>query len=232
MFPRVFLWEEDIVKYKKGTLIASVLILLIVIGIGVSFLLSEEQEQIEEWVEVDFTNIDSAVANVLKEMPEIQAELDEIRRIDDKKALKDSFLEVPIEDLFRVEKRQFRLEVENQLTNQFEEDMKVVAKEMTKNDLKALSIAEEEYHVTVSQAEVNAYIEKHIAPVVVKEKEAYAQALGLTLYELDYAFDRDIYVMDTLWSKLNPVLYERYPQQEGENANDYLDRIKRQFYSN
>lgn len=37
--------------------------------------------------------------------------------------------------------------------------------------------------------------------------------------------------MDTLWDKLMPVLMARYPQEDGEDSNLYLDRIKDEFYS-
>ncbi len=110
----------------------------------------------------------------------------------------------------------FRLEVENQLSNKKNTlDTNSIAMTYTKNYLDALSIAEKFYGVTVSQEEVTKYIDENIAPVVLEEKEAYAKALGLTVY------DRDIYVMDTLWNKLIPVLMERYPKQEGEEDNSY-----------
>ncbi len=76
------------------------------------------------------------------------------------------------------------------------------------------------------------YIDQNVAVVQTEEKEKYAKALGLTLQELDYVFDRDFYVMDTLWEKLIPVLMETYPQQDEENQNDYLQRIEKEFYQN
>lgn len=102
----------------------------------------------------------------------------------------------------------------------------------TNKYLEAIQIAKEIYGVSVTQEEVNHYIDKNVTGFVNSEKEEYAKALGLSLYELDYSFDRDFYVMDTLWDKLIPVLMERYPQEDGEDNNLYLERIKKEFYSN
>src|SRR5690606_37585678 len=140
---------------------------------------------------IDYTNIDSAVASVLKTMPEIKAEIKEIKSTMNKKNMSYSvnntrIEDVPIEELFSVKKRQFRLEVENRLANKKSDDnTEAIAEEFTNNYLEAISIAKEVYGVTVSQEEITKYIENNIAPIVVKEKEAYAKALGLTLNELD-----------------------------------------------
>jgi len=217
-------------------------LLLVVIG---SYILFKQKTNadtanianVNDVLTIDYTNIDSAVASVLKTMPEIKAEIKEIKSTMNKKNMSYSvnntrIEDVPIEELFSVKKRQFRLEVENRLANKKSDDnTEAIAEEFTNNYLEAISIAKEVYGVTVSQEEITKYIENNIAPIVVKEKEAYAKALGLTLNELDYAFDRDIYVMDTLWKKLYPVLFEKYPQQNGEDDNAYLERIKKEFYS-
>jgi len=102
-----------------------------------------------------------------------------------------------------------------------------MAKKWTNNNLDALKIAKEIYGVNVSQEEVTKYIEGNVAPFHFKEREAYANALGLSLYELDFIFDRDIYVMDTLWNKLTPVLMEKHHKLDGENQNEYLEKIKK-----
>lgn len=117
------------------------------------------------------------------------------------------------------------------MTGQKDTDLSDIAIKHTNNYLKAFSIAEKVYGVTVSQDEVTKYIDENITPIVSDNKEAYANALGLTTYELDYAFDRDIYALDTLWNKLIPVLMKEHPQQDGEDDNDYMDRIKAEFYS-
>lgn len=207
-------------KIQKMMIPVGAFIVLILTCIGCNF--KSNQETIDEIAEtaygndivtVDYKNIDSVVADVLHTMPEIQSEIDEIRSTFDKDnksfSINNIHVEnVPIEKLFSSKKRQFRFEVEKRLSDQKSEHLTAsVAEEFTNNYLDALSIAEEVYGVTVSQQEVTKYIDEHIAPIVVEEKAAYAKALGLSTYELDYAFDRDIYVMDVLWEKLMPILF-------------------------
>ena len=94
----------------------------------------------------------------------------------------------------------------------------------------ALETADSRYGVSVTQDEVTSYIDQHVATFVNEEKTRYAAALGLSLYELDYIFDRDFYVMDVLWEKLMPFLMKQHPQHAGEDSNSYIQRMKDEFY--
>lgn len=222
---------------KKIGILSVVLLLGITIGVGNHKVVGEEQKELVEqddlretdFVEIDYTNIDSVVNKILKEVPKVSLEVETIRKGSNEKTMKHSE-----ESILNVEKTKFRFKVESELTNQKNyEDVEITAEAetFTKNYLRALSIAEDYYGVSVSQEEVTKYIDEYISVVITEEKEKYAKALGLTLYELDYIFDRDFYVMDTLWDKLIPVLMEKYPQEKGEDQNIYFERIKEEFYS-
>lgn len=176
-------------------------------------------------VSSDRNELEYAVGKVLDEMPEIAYKLLVTK-------YNDLNLASVVESLDN-KKAEFRLKVHNEISNLKHDNayLEKVAIEETERYLDAIRIAEEIYGVSVTQEEVNHYIDTNVADVVLPEKERYAKALGISLYDLDYSFDRDFYVMDTLWDKLMPVLLERYPREDGEDPNIYLDRIKNEFYS-
>jgi len=176
-------------------------------------------------VSSDRNELEYAVGKVLDEMPEIAYKLLVTK-------YNDLNLASVVESLDN-KKAEFRLKVHNEISNLKHDNayLEKVAIEETERYLDAIRIAEEIYGVSVTQEEVNHYIDTNVADVVLPEKERYAKALGISLYDLDYSFVRDFYVMDTLWDKLMPVLMERYPREDGEDPNIYLDRIKNEFYS-
>src|SRR5699024_12584297 len=119
--------------------------------------------------------------------------------------------DAPVRDLLNERKSISRIKEESGLANPKEpKTVRDLAKERVDNHLNALSIAENIYKVTIPQEEITSYIDDHISNITSDEKELYANALGLTVEELDYIFDRDIYAMDTLWEKLLPVLMENH----------------------
>lgn len=194
--------------------------LLLTIGISSQIVFGKEQNAVSrERIEHEY-----AVAKVLDEMPDIAHKLQE--------TTKESGLAL-VEESLDKRKTEFRLKVHNEMS-QLKHDnayLEKAAVEETERYIDAIRIAQEIYDVRVTQQEVNHYIDTNVAGVMTPEKERYAKALGITHYELDYSFDRDFYVMDTLWDKLMPVLMARYPQEDGEDSNLYLDRIKDEFYS-
>lgn len=210
------------IMFNKKIVIALLGILLVVAAIGISDRIALKKDD-NTPIELDYTNIDMIVDEALKEVPEVETILLNSRN---------KTMDYATIDVFNVQKQKFRLAVQNKLIDKkITEDIEVTANEFVNNYLNALSIAEEVYGVTVSQEEVTKYIDEHIANVITEEKEKYAKALDLTLFELDYNFDRDFYVLDTLWQKLTPVLMEKHPQENGEEDNRYLERIKTEFYS-
>lgn len=207
-------------KKNKG-IIFSISTILLIFGIFSQIVFSKGKNVASD----DGVDLESAVAKVLSEMPEItinQAKTSRVVNIDSVEASMDS------------KKAEFRLKVQNEVSNLKNDNAYLERTAIADTDkyLEAIQIAKEIYGVSVTQEEVNHYIDKNVAGFVNSEKEEYAKALGLSLYELDYSFDRDFYVMDTLWDKLIPVLMERYPQEDGEDSNLYLERIKKEFYSN
>ncbi|WP_409369298.1 hypothetical protein [Lysinibacillus sp. 38-6] len=184
--------------------------------------MGKESNAVSSVVDLEF-----AVAKVLDEMPDV--------KLNNAKSLGRSvnLNSESIENTLNNRKAGFRLKVHNEMSHLKHDNayLEKVAVKETERYIDALRIAKEIYGVSISQEEVNQYIATNVADIVLPEKERYAKALGISLYELDYSFDRDFYVMDTLWDKLMPVLLEWYPQEEGEDNNLYLDRIKDQFYS-
>lgn len=184
--------------------------------------LGKESNAVSNVVDLEF-----AVAKVLDEMPDV--------KLNNAKSLGRSvnLNSESVENTLNNRKAEFRLKVHNEMSHLKHDNayLEKVAVEETERYLDAIRIAQEIYDVSITQEEVNQYIATNVADYVLPEKERYAKALGISLYELDYSFDRDFYVMDTLWDKLIPVLMKRYPQEDGEDNNLYLDRIKDQFYS-
>ena len=194
--------------------------LLLTIGISSKIVFGKEQNAVSrERIEHEY-----AVAKVLDEMPDIAHKLQE--------TTKESGLAL-VEESLDKRKAEFRLKVHNEMSHLKHDNayLEKAAVEETERYIDAIRIAKEIYGVSISQDEVNQYIATNVADIVLPEKERYAKALGISLYKLDYSFDRDFYVMDTLWDKLMPVLMARYPQEDGEDSNLYLDRIKDEFYS-
>ncbi|TKI47535.1 hypothetical protein [Lysinibacillus tabacifolii] len=194
--------------------------LLLTIGISSKIVFGKEQNAVSrERIEHEY-----AVAKVLDEMPDIAHKLQE--------TTKESGLAL-VEESLDKRKAEFRLKVHNEMSHLKHNNayLEKAAVEETERYIDAIRIAKAIYGVSISQDEVNQYIATNVADIVLPEKERYAKALGISLYKLDYSFDRDFYVIDTLWDKLMPVLMARFPQEDGEDSNLYLDRIKDEFYS-
>lgn len=216
-------------KRKKTIIICIVSLLTFTAGISTYISLGENKNE-QTVVTFDYEQLDNVVPKTLKTMPNIEEYITSIHERD-MKTFKNILNDTPVKDLFDESKSLFRIKVESGLAKQKEpKNVKDLAKERVDNHLNALSIAENIYKVTISQEEITSYIDDHISNITSDEKELYANALGLTVEELDYIFDRDIYAMDTLWEKLLPVLMENQPQKEDEDNNEYLERIKMEFY--
>jgi len=211
------------VQKKNKVIIFSVSTILLLIAISSQIVFGKDKNVIDN-VNAD---LESAVAKILDEMPDV--------KLNNAKSLGRSvnLNSESVENTLNNRKAEFRLKVHNEMSHLKHDNayLEKVAVEETERYIDALRIAKEIYGVSISQEEVNQYIATNVADIVLPEKERYAKALGISLYELDYSFDRDFYVMDTLWDKLMPVLLERYPQEDGEDSNLYLDRIKDEFYS-
>lgn|GEM_PF-1431101 len=208
---------------KNKVFIFSISTIVLLVAISSQIVFGKDKNIIDN-VNAD---LESAVAKILDEMPDV--------KLNNAKSLGRSvnLNSESVENTLNNRKAEFRLKVHNEMSHLKHDNayLEKVAVEETERYLDAIRIAQEIYDVSITQEEVNQYIATNVADYVLPEKERYAKALGISLYELDYSFDRDFYVMDTLWDKLIPVLMKRYPQEDGEDNNLYLDRIKDQFYS-
>ncbi|MFJ5789608.1 hypothetical protein ACIP9G_05915 [Lysinibacillus sp. NPDC093197] len=208
---------------KNRIIIFSVCALFFIVAFSRQIVFGNEKN-VTNNVSVD---LETAVAKVLNEMPDVTK--NQAKSLGKSVNLNSQSVENTMDN----KKAEFRLKVHNEMSNLKHDNayLEKVAIEETARYIDAIRIAEEIYGVSITQEEVNLYIATNVADVVLPEKERYAKALGISLYDLDYNFDRDFYVMDTLWDKLMPVLLERYPKEDGEDPNLYLDRIKSEFYS-
>jgi hypothetical protein len=71
-------------------------------------------------------------------------------------------------------------------------------------------IAQNQYDIFVTEKEIDNYIKVGPNTSNLPQHLAYADALGLTLEELNHNFDRDIYEKNVIWLKLKPELEKRY----------------------
>lgn len=175
----------------------------------------DQQSNMQEpiMIELDYSKMDEAVAKVSKDM-NYQIDLPVVEDIH----------KMELTDFFSVEKTAFRMNVENEIANVLvHADVEKKAEEQVKGYLQTLTLAEKEYGVTITQAEVTTFIDQYIAPAEIEEKNHFANALGISREELDHLFDRDFYIMDALYEKLISVLQEKYPDLS-------LEEMKEQFY--
>lgn len=213
---------------KKVTII-TLATLSIVILFSSNFIFGSNES---EFVELDYNNVEKAVNQVFKNINPSKIGLSKA----EEKGLSiaaEKAKEIPIIELISDDKITFRAMVEHVMLggksiaiNSIHENSKQRANILRQS----IITAENVYGVTVSQDEITKYIDDKIAHIVNEDKQKFAVSIGLTTYELDYVFDRDIYAMDVLWDKIIPVLMKTYPQYEDENENNYFDRIKENFY--
>ncbi len=74
--------------------------------------------------------------------------------------------------------------------------------------------AKNEYGITVTDEEIDEYIENGPDKSENPQRLAFAEALGMTLKEYNHEFDRDLYENQVLMHKLLPKLEEKYDIEE------------------
>lgn len=84
------------------------------------------------------------------------------------------------------------------------------AKERLQYEKSWLELALNEYNITFTDQEVDEWIANGPDKHPVKEMYDQAEALGLTLEELNHEYDRDFYIKWVVWDKLRPVLADKY----------------------
>lgn len=81
-----------------------------------------------------------------------------------------------------------------------------------------INYAKTEYGVSATSAEIDNYLKEGPDKSKDIQHKAFAEALGLTLKELNHTFDRDLYEKNVIWLKLRPKLENKY----GTSDNNVL----------
>jgi hypothetical protein len=122
---------------------------------------------------------------------------------------------------------QEKLNYETDLTD---EQVIKLAEKSLEQDKVWKSIAEDKYGVTVTETEVDKYIKEGPDTFDLPQMQAYADALGLSLEELNHNFDRDIYEKNVIWLQLKPELEKKYGITDNNKQVDkYEEEVEKQL---
>ncbi|MDR7074669.1 hypothetical protein [Fictibacillus barbaricus] len=92
------------------------------------------------------------------------------------------------------------------------------------------SIAKNKYKVSTTQKEVDNYIKEGPDTSDLPQHRAFADAMGLSLEELNHNFDRDIYEKNVIWLKLKPKLEKKYnTTNNNEQIEKYNEEVEKQL---
>ncbi|OCA88420.1 hypothetical protein A8F94_24485 [Bacillus sp. FJAT-27225] len=120
---------------------------------------------------------------------------------------------------------QEKLYYETDLTD---EQVLELSKQAMEEDKAWKSIAKDEYGITVTVEEVENFIKEGPDTSDLPQHLAYADALGLTLEELNHDFDRDIYEKNVIWLKLKPELEKKYDiTDNNKQVKKYEEEVKK-----
>ncbi|MCA1319298.1 hypothetical protein LC085_05165 [Bacillus tianshenii] len=100
-----------------------------------------------------------------------------------------------------------------------------IAKENLAENQAWITVADEKYDVKVSEEELDQWISEGPDQSEIPQQKAFADALELSLVELNHEFDRELYKQTLLWEKLMPVLEKKY---ETEDQEALLDKFMKQ----
>ncbi|WP_226683363.1 hypothetical protein [Sutcliffiella horikoshii] len=87
-----------------------------------------------------------------------------------------------------------------------------------------MSVAENKYNVTVTEEELDSWISKGPDQSDIPQHKAYAEALGLTLEELNHDYDRDLYEQTMVMEKLQLVLQKEYDTSDVNEIRDEFNK--------
>ncbi len=87
-----------------------------------------------------------------------------------------------------------------------------------------MSVAKTKYNVTVTEEELDNWITEGPDQSDVPQHKAYAEALGLTLEELNHDYDRDLYEQTMVMEKLQPLLHEEYDTTDVDEVRDRFNK--------
>lgn len=83
-----------------------------------------------------------------------------------------------------------------------------------------MTVAQNKYDISISEEELDAWIEEGPDQSEFPQQKAYAEALDLTLEELNHEYDRDLYEQSMVMVKLQLVLHEEYDTPDVEEVRD------------
>ncbi|NLP50813.1 hypothetical protein [Bacillus sp. RO1] len=83
-----------------------------------------------------------------------------------------------------------------------------------------MTVAENKYKVTVTEEELDTWITQGPDQSDVPQHKAYAEALDLTLEELNHDYDRDLYEQTMVMEKLQLVLQKEYDTSDDNEIRD------------
>ncbi|WP_227396052.1 hypothetical protein [Jeotgalibacillus aurantiacus] len=86
-----------------------------------------------------------------------------------------------------------------------------------------IRLASEKYGVTVSNEELDEFISQGPDTSELPEHLALADALGLTLEELNHDYERDLYEKNLMWLELEPILQEEYETSDPRQIIEQFD---------
>ncbi|MBM7578199.1 hypothetical protein [Jeotgalibacillus terrae] len=102
-----------------------------------------------------------------------------------------------------------------------------ISKEAMQEDQVWKTIAKDEYGVSVTEEEIDTFIEQGPDTSELPQHLAYADALDLSLEELNHNFDRDIYERNVIWLKLIPELKKKYDiTKNNELVEKYEEEVE------
>lgn len=103
------------------------------------------------------------------------------------------------------------------------------AKEGQMENLAWIKVAEEKYGVKVTQEELDQWIAAGPDQNEIPQQKAFAEALKLSLTELNHEFDRELYKQTLTWEKLIPVLEKKYETNDHEVLLDkYMEQVEQE----
>jgi hypothetical protein len=104
-----------------------------------------------------------------------------------------------------------------------------IAKENQAENQAWISVAEEKYEVIVTEEELDQWISAGPDQSEIPQQKAFADALKLSLEELNHEFDRELYKQTLLWEKLIPVLEKKYETKDREVLLDkYMEQVEQE----
>lgn len=111
------------------------------------------------------------------------------------------------------------------------------AERKKKENEQFIQYAIEHYNITFTAQEVDEFIAEHFDPFDAKldNKKIFADLLGITTYEVNHVFDRDLNTQLMVWMMLKPIVAEKH--SISMNSLDYeqpvnIDNLLLEAYTN